>query len=130
MYCTYSDLVKEFGENEVNTLLDRDRDSVEDTGVLDEATNFAQTLMDGYFRERYPVPLVTVPRNVIGFACDIARYRLYQDQPTELVQLRYEAAVLWLKDVARGLVTLDIGQAFEKRIAYSEPTSVFTKLVW
>lgn len=129
-YSTYDDLILEFPQAEIDSLLDRDRNGKEDDGVADEAIGFADDLIDGYLRERYSVPLTTVPRNLVGVACDIARYRLYQGQPTELVQLRYDAALNWLKDVARGLVTLDVGEVFEDRVAASEPAPVFTRLVW
>lgn len=129
-YSTYDDLILEFPKAEIDSLLDRDRNGREDDGVVDEAVGFADDLIDGYLRERYAVPLTTVPRNLVGVACDIVRYRLYQGQPTELVQLRYDAALNWLKDVARGLVTLDVGEVFEDRVAASEPAPVFTRLVW
>jgi phage gp36-like protein len=67
---------------------------------------------------------------LIGVACDIARYRYYQDQPTELVITRYEQAVGWLKDVAHGLVDLLLEDEPHTPVSYSQPTRVFTRLVW
>ena len=131
-YATYSDLLSSFGEGEVERVTDRDRDGSPDDGVIAEGLAFADDHIDGYLRSRYTLPLTVVPRNLVGFACDFARYRFYQDQPTELVQLRYDMANAFLRDVARGLVDLDIGlpDVETPSMAHSLPTAVFTKLVW
>lgn len=129
-YCTYNDLLNAFGENEIVQLSDRDRDGLPDDGVIEEAIQFADSHIDGYLREQYTVPLANPPRNLVGMACDFARYRLYQDQPTELVQARYDVGCFWLKDVARGLVQLDVVDPSVAPIAYSTKTPVFTRLVW
>ena len=130
-YATYDDLVMAFGQQEVDRLLDRDVDGVEDSGVLQDALDFAETHINGYLRERYAVPLVNPPRNLIGVACDIARYRLYQDQPTDLVQNRYDAGCFLLKDISRGIVQLDISsQQSPSSTEYSKPTPIFTRLQW
>jgi phage gp36-like protein len=125
-YCTESDLVREFGEVEITQLTSR-----AEFDTLDRMITFASGLIDGYLRERYTVPLVNPPENIVGFACDIVRYRLYDDQPTQTVIDRYEAALMYLKDVSRGLVTLPIeDEPFETRVQYSTPSQVFTRLVW
>lgn len=131
-YATYNTLLAEFGEEEVLQLLDRDRDGQADTGVLQEALTFADAHLDGYLRERYTLPLATIPGNLIGIACDVVRYRLYQGQPTPLVKERYDLAIQFLRDIAKGLVTLDVDSetAQETLVAYSTPTTVFTRLEW
>jgi phage gp36-like protein len=129
-YITYNDLVNAFGEGEIIALSDRDRDGLQDDGIIDEAIAFADSHIDGYLRERYSVPLTNCPANLQGMACDFARYRLYQDQPTELVQNRYDVGCFFLKDVARGLVQLDTSDASDAPVAYSQPTAIFTRLVW
>lgn len=132
-YCTYNDLLLNFGEQELTHVADRDRDGVADTGVFDDGIAFATDLIDGYLRNRYALPLSTVPHNLVGIACDIARYRFYQDQPTELVVLRYDAAIKWLRDIADGRVGLDVATTVESgnaQIAASTPAAIFTRLVW
>lgn len=129
-YITYLDLVIEFGEDEIIAISDRDRDGTPDSGVIAEAIDFASSHIDSYLRGKYTVPLAVCPSNLKSFACDFARYRLYQDQPTQLVQDRYDVGCFYLKDVARGLVNLDVGQGSEKAVAYSEPAQIFTRLVW
>lgn len=130
-YCSYNDLVLAFGENEVVNMLDRDRDGIEDDGVVDDGIAFASDLIDGYLRERYSLPVSSVPRNLVGVACDIARYRYYQDQPTDLVVMRYQAALDWLRDVSKGIVNIEIiDEPISNFIASSTPDKVFTRLVW
>lgn len=131
-YCTYDDLLLNFGEQELEKVADRDRDGSADDGVLNEGIAFATDLIDGYLRGRYTLPLTIVPRNLTGVACDIARYRFYQDQPTDLVVLRYDAAIKWLRDIADGRVGLDVAttQSESAQIAYSQPSAIFTELVW
>lgn len=130
-YCSYNDLVLAFGENEVVNMLDRDRDGSEDDGVADDGIAFASDLIDGYLRERYSLPISSVPRNLVGVACDIARYRYYQDQPTDLVVMRYQAALDWLRDVSKGIVNIEIiDEPISNFIASSTPEQVFTRLVW
>ena len=129
-YLTYTDLVMAFGEDEILQLTDRDRDGVPDPFVIEDAIAFADSHIDSYLREKYTVPLAVLPANLKGMACDFARYRLYQDQPTELVQNRYDVGCFYLKDVSRGLVNLDTGTGSASFIAYSQPAPVFTRLVW
>ena len=129
-YATYENLLANFGEQELELVTDRDRDGSPDDGVIEDGLQFADDMIDGYLRSRYAVPIANPPRNLIGVACDIARYRYYQDQPTELVITRYEQAVGWLKDVAHGLVDLVLEDEPYSPVARSEPPRVFTRLVW
>lgn len=131
-YCTRDDLLLNFGEQELEQVADRDRDGYADDGVLEEGIAFADDLIDGYLRNRYTLPLTIVPRSLTGVACDIARYRCYQDQPTDLVVLRYNAAIQWLRDISDGRVGLDVAttQSESAQIAYSQPSAIFTELVW
>jgi phage gp36-like protein len=99
-YATYDDLLANFGEREIESVTDRDRDGVSDDGVVEDGLSFADDMIDGYLRGRYSLPLAVANRNLVGIACDIARYRYYQDQPTDLVVARYEQAIDWLRDVA------------------------------
>lgn len=131
-YITYADLILAFGESEMNSLSDPNREGSSNDELINDAIAFADSHIDGYLRERYLVPLANCPANLKGMACDFARYRLYQDQPTPLVQNRYDVGCFFLKDVARGLVQLDVSTSSEAEsaIAYSQPATIFTRLVW
>jgi phage gp36-like protein len=78
-------------------------------GRIDEAIETADSEIDGYCAVKYTVPFVTVPRLVTGLSVEIAIYYLYARRTVpERIEKRYEKAVLRLKDIARGLLTLGI----------------------
>lgn len=74
--------------------------------VIDRAIADAQSAMDGCLSGRYGTPMPTPPAIVQRLGCDIARYYLYDDQATETIQKRYDAAIAFFRDVAAGKVTL------------------------
>lgn len=66
----------------------------------------ADSEIDGYVATRYRVPLDPVPSVIRRLACDLARHHLYDDQATEVIQKRRDAAVAVLRDLAAGKVSL------------------------
>lgn len=68
----------------------------------------ADSVINGYFTTRYPVPLTTVPRLVMVAACDLARYALYDDMATEQIMQRNKDAVKLLESIASGKVNLGV----------------------
>lgn len=96
-----------FGEKELAQLTDRDGSTgaIVDT-VLDRAMATAESEVNSYLGAAYTLPLPSVPESLKTFTGDIARYYLYDEQPTEQVVKRYERAVSWLRDVAKGVVNL------------------------
>jgi phage gp36-like protein len=114
-YCTQQDLVDRFGEPELIQLTGRDPQGVMDADVIDQAIADADAEIEGYL-SAYQLPLTSVPANLTRIACDIARYRLYADQPVEVVMERYKAAVRFLEGVAAGrfiLVDAALGGAID-----------------
>lgn len=108
-YCTHADLVERFGENELLALARDESGTAIDTAVVERACDDASGEIDGYVSAAgYPVPLSPVPRIVIANACDIARYRLYDEHASDQVQKRYDDAVKFLRSVSRGEVKLGI----------------------
>lgn len=108
-YCTQTDLIERFGENELLDLASDDTGLAIDTPVVDGAIADASGEIDGYVSAAgYTVPLSKVPRIITAYACDIARYRLSDDRATEQVTKRYNDAVKFLKSVAKGEVRLGI----------------------
>ena len=55
-----------------------------------------------YLAARYALPLATTPPLVQQLACEIARYRLWKDAPSERVRHGYQDAVGQLKRLAAG----------------------------
>ncbi|WP_237673583.1 gp436 family protein [Vreelandella profundi] len=108
-YCTQADLVERFGADEILAIARDDTGMAIDTAVVERACEDASGEIDGYVSAAgYPVPLSPVPRILIANACDIARYRLYDEHASDQVQKRYDDAVKFLKSVSRGEVRLGI----------------------
>ena len=106
MYCTQSDLVTRFGQAELVQLTDTTGSNQIDAAVVAQAIADAEAEIDAYLTARYDLPLASVPANLERLACDIARYRLYADRPTDLVDLRYRDAIRYLEQVGRGAIAL------------------------
>ena len=105
-YATLAGLISRFGETELVQLTDRTGANAIDTAVVDRAIADAAAEIDGYLQGRYELPLATVPAIITAYACDIARYRLFDDRATEQVTKRYDDAIRFLKLVAKGEVQL------------------------
>lgn len=74
--------------------------------LVTRALTDASDAIDGYLAGRYAVPLASPPQAIGRIACDLARYFLYDDQATDTVQKRHDAAVQFCRDVAAGKVSL------------------------
>ncbi|MFH7767703.1 gp436 family protein [Acinetobacter sp. BSP-28] len=103
MYATESDLVARFG-GEIENL----KTMLPSQSSVTDAIQDATEEINGHIGGRYPLPLPNVPSNLKRMACDIARYRLYFQQPTEEVRKRYEDAIAFLKRVADNKAHLQI----------------------
>lgn len=110
-YATRAALVKRYGDSEVTSLEDPDNTGVALASVSEEALEDASQEADSYIGTRYTLPLPSVPEPVVRCVCDIARFRLYKDKPTEEVKYRYERTVKWLEQLAAGKVTLNFAPA-------------------
>lgn len=108
MYATYADMIARFGERELIQLTDRASAGVPDQVLAEGALDEASAEIDGFIGTRYDVPLPSVPRILVGYCCDIARYRLCgaEVQTTEAIRDRYHDARRFLELVAAGKVGL------------------------
>lgn len=106
MYAEREDLTKRFGEAEIASLEDLNGTGSPDPGVSSGALADATGEVDSYLGVRYALPLPSCPIPLMLAVCDIARYRLYKDRPTEQVTYRYEQALKWLGKLSHGTVTL------------------------
>lgn len=102
MYATEEDLIKRFG-NEVETLK-----SMLPEGAIAEALQDATEEIDSYVAVKYSLPLPSISSTLQRIACNIARYRLYFQQPTDEVENRYKAEIDFLKRIADGKAVLNI----------------------
>lgn len=132
-YATQQDLVDRFGETEVIQLSDRAGTGAIDAAVVAAKLADADAEIDGYLAGRYTLPLVPVPLTLQRIACDIARYHLYDDRPTEYIAKRYDAATAFLRSVAKGDIQLGVdagGDAPPSAAgapSYSAPDQVFDR---
>lgn len=122
MYATEEDLVARFGLSIEN--LKAMYDSAEKgSQAVQDAIQDATEEINGHIGGRYSLPLPNVPSNLKRMACDIARYRLYFEQPTEEVRQRYEDAIAFLKRVADNKAHLQIQEEITNQIVDDEPTN-------
>ena len=105
-YATQQDLIDRFGAVEIAQLSDRTNGTVIDAVVVGRALADADAEIDAYLATRYQLPLVSVPPVLARVAADVARYRLYDERPTETVRTHYQDAVTLLKGMSSGAVQL------------------------
>lgn len=105
-YATQTDMTERFGSEELAQRTNRVDGLTIDTTVLARALSDADAELDGYLASRYTLPLPSTPVVLVRMACDVARYRLYDDGVPETVRVRYQDAVSLLKRMASGEVQL------------------------
>ena len=130
-YASTSDFVLAFGNDEAVeiTNLDNPTASAVDTPKLQRALDDATSEIDSYvMAASYTLPLVSVPIVLREKCNDIARYRLDKWRNREDVRRRYEDALLWLQNLAKGLTSLgadssgdSIESGTDSPIFYSRP---------
>ncbi len=104
MYATRADMEARFGVNEISNL--KVMQTLEN--AIEQALQDAAEEIDSYVAVKYQLPLPEVPSTLKRIACNIARYRLYFQLPTEEVENRYKAEIDFLKRIADGRATLNI----------------------
>lgn len=102
MYATEEDMIKRFG-HEIENLK-----APLPEGAVAEALQDAAEEIDSYVAVKYSLPLPSIPSTLQRIACNIARYRLYFQQPTDEVENRYKAEIDFLKRIADGKAVLNI----------------------
>jgi phage gp36-like protein len=122
MYATRQDMVTIYGESEIIKLTDFDRTGWINDAVLHSALKRASSQIDSYIGSRYAVPLSAdiVPDDLTDKCCIIAHYKLsggHNRQLTERSRADYEDALLWLRDVAKGIIKLGAGDTGAPRTA-------------
>lgn len=101
----------------------------DEPGTIAVAIDAATSDANGYLASRYELPLSSPGKDVKQRVADIAAYRLMSrhgysaTNSDEDIRQRYEDAVAWFKDVARGLVTPDIPVTVPTRTKFARATS-------
>ena len=132
-YATQADLSALYGDAELIQLCNRTGGSTMDApalAVLARALDSAESMVDGWVSTRYSLPLSSVPALLVEVACDIARWRLYGQKPTEEVRARYEDAIDTLRAIAKGSITLPLADGAPVTasggLASSAPAAAFS----
>lgn len=106
-YATKQDMIDRFEDVELIQLTDRSGDALAiDDVVLGRALDDADSEIDAYLMGRYKLPLQTTPKILVLAACDIARYKLYDNRVTEQVEKRYNDAVKLLTNIGMGKISI------------------------
>lgn len=112
MYCTIDDLINRIGEK---ILINLTNDTTPATSVNKEIAEeniiIADDLINSSLRNKYNLPLKSVPNLVKQLSADITIYRLYCRRPQnvpENYKKNYEIALQILKDLQSGVKVLDL----------------------
>ena len=106
VYATPDDLRKRVPERELIERTDPSGGAVDDT-VLARVLGQAAEIIERYIGARYSLPLPAVAAApLVGVACAIARYQLYDYEPPEAVGKQRDEALAWLRRVGDGGIEL------------------------
>jgi phage gp36-like protein len=112
-YCTLDDLKKQTREDVlIRWTCDPSEDAMEiKTDVIAAAIASADAEIDGYARTQYDVPFDPVPEIIRKFSVDITLYNLLSGrgeivEKDNTIAMRYRAAIRFLENLAKGLVTI------------------------
>jgi phage gp36-like protein len=114
-YAQSTHMINRFGSVEIIQLTDKENVGSINASVLSQALADTDAEIDGYLEGRYSLPLQIVPRILTTYACDIARYRLYDDRATEQVSKRYDAAIKFLSMIAQRKINLGLDEESEDK---------------
>ncbi|MBS7703313.1 gp436 family protein [Chelatococcus asaccharovorans] len=108
-YALSADIDALYGEDLLKVIADRDRSGTVDQPSVDRALQEATGEIDAYISQRYAVPVSPVPTVLRRVCVDMAVYYLAGETGATItleISRRYERALSFLKDVAKGTATL------------------------
>ena len=110
-YCTIEDIET---QTSTPTLIQLSSDNGQEEVnrvVVEEAIIYSSTLIDGYLRGRYSLPLDAHFPLLRILAIDLSIYRLYsrrmRNEMPEVIQKNYDNAISTLRDIQKGVITLE-----------------------
>ena len=110
MYCTIDDIEKHTSSPTLIQLSSDDGQEAVNRVVIEEAILYASTLIDGYLRGRYSLPLDTHFPLLRIIAIDLSVYRLYsrrmRNEMPEVIETAYKSAIATLRDIQKGVISL------------------------
>lgn len=115
-YCTLNDIQTVITETTLIQLTDDVNVGAVDANVVNSAIEYADTLINGYLRPRYTLPLTEVPQLLKNFSIDLARHWLYSRRLLEMpdaLKDSYKNTIKFLENLQSGKLTLGIQSATE-----------------
>ena len=111
LYCNPDDLEKQISKSALIQLTNDNPNQEEiDTVICGEAILYSSTLIDGYLRGKYTLPLNSQFPLLRIIAIDLSIYRLYSrriyTEIPESVTQAYKNAIKTLEDLKKGIITL------------------------
>lgn len=109
-YCTLAQLTERYSERMLVDLSNRE-DAVAtepDVALFDRVIADAGALIDGYLKRRYALPLAATPDLVRDLALRISIHYAHAHVAAPKIKEDYEQALKTLRDIAAGLIVLDI----------------------
>ena len=109
-YCTIDDIETQTSTPTLIQLTSDDGHEAVDRVVAQEAILYSSTLIDGYLRGRYTLPLDAHFPLLRILAIDLSIHRLYsrrmRDEMPEVIENNYKNAISTLKDIQKGVISL------------------------
>ena len=109
-YCTIEDIETQTSTPTLIQLTSDDGQEEINRVVALEAILYSSTLIDGYLRGRYSLPLDTHFPLLRILAIDLSIYRLYsrrmRNEMPEVIETAYKNAISTLRDIQKGVITL------------------------
>ena len=108
-YCTIEDIKGRITEDDLLRVTDEFGTGLPDNDKIASAISDAEAEVDSYCAKRHTVPFAPpVPAMIVKVCKDIAVYNVYalKNAAHEDISDRYQKAVSYLKDVAKGIVDL------------------------
>lgn len=110
MYCTIDDIETQLSTQTLTQLTSDDGQDAINCAVAEEAILYSSTLIDGYLRGRYSLPLDTHFPLLRIIAIDLSTYRLYsrrmRNEMPEVISTNYDNAIKTLSNIQKGVITL------------------------
>lgn len=123
-YCTLADILEQMDSDELIQLTDDGGTGAVDGAVVSRAIEDADAEIDAYCSGRYDVPFDPIPNLIRKISVDLAVYHLYRRRGApESRQVRYDAALKLLANIARGLVSIGATGVAESAGAVSSRAS-------
>lgn len=107
-YATIADMLARWSEMDLVQLAEAD-DLAGATPRITTQLTSAGHIIDGYVAVKYRTGAAPIPPLLTDIACDIARFRLFRDHPTDAAEKAHHAAMAQLAHIAKGTIKLDDG---------------------